>query len=192
MAATLPQLSHEAQRQSWQTNSAIPGAQHGDGVSVSNLPDSFNSYYMPPPVQDTQLNYQLASYPQFCPPPHQSRPQYDASLPPKGLSDPNTESYYPPSPHSSHSSYSPQSLRSPGLPPALPPRPLKELSIEPDPLPPHSNPQALTQTQSQAFSDSKPVPPLRIEKDDAYCTATGLARYTIRREAAHMPSFFIY
>ena len=62
-------------------------------------------------------------------------------------------------------------------------------TVAPDPLPPHSNPQALTQTQSIAFEDSEPIKPVRIGKEDIYDSQTGFALFVITREAAHMPSF---
>ncbi|KAF7192424.1 hypothetical protein HII31_06456 [Pseudocercospora fuligena] len=62
-------------------------------------------------------------------------------------------------------------------------------TIEPDPLPPHSNPQALTQSQSAAFEDSCPIPPVRLGKDEVWDSRSGFAMFLITREAAHMPSF---
>ena len=61
-------------------------------------------------------------------------------------------------------------------------------SLEPDPLPPHSNPQALTQSQSQAFAASQPRPAVRLDKDEVWSSVTGLAEFRIVREAGRMPS----
>ena len=61
-------------------------------------------------------------------------------------------------------------------------------SIEPDPLPPHSNPQALTQTQSRAFTSSSPIPAMYIGKDEVWDSADGEAVFRILREVAHVPS----
>ena len=62
-------------------------------------------------------------------------------------------------------------------------------SIEPDPLPPHSNPQALTQSQSEAFTSSQPIPAVRLGKDEVWDSVTGIADFRISREVARMPSF---
>lgn len=73
--------------------------------------------------------------------------------------------------------------------PDLPPRDRASTIIEPDPLPPHSNPQALTKTQSKAYSASSPIPPVRVSKDEVWDPQTGMALYVITREAAHVPAF---
>jgi hypothetical protein len=183
--------------------------QYANSMSDSPLPeDWYNSYYMPPPVRTEPAfqPYYPALYSQSQPLLHQQVEQHHQPLyqPPVSQA---TYSYLPPplqlyhqtpdSPHeSTHSGhYSPiKSLHSPSLPPTPPPRPTsfenQIPNIEPDPLPPHSNPQALTASQSQAFEDSSPLAPVRIGREDVYCTKTGLARYAISRIAAHnVPSF---
>lgn len=62
-------------------------------------------------------------------------------------------------------------------------------SIQPDPLPPHSNPQALTQMQSNAYQNSSPIPPVRLGRDAILDAQTGYVMFVMNREAAHMPSF---
>lgn len=61
-------------------------------------------------------------------------------------------------------------------------------TIEPDPLPAHSNPQVLTLSQTHAFQDSERIPPLRIGKDAIQNLESGLMVLRIEREAAHMLS----
>ena len=63
-------------------------------------------------------------------------------------------------------------------------------SIEPDALPPHSNPQALSESQSQAYSDSRRTQALRVGRDEAYSSQTGITEFRIVREDGKiMPSF---
>lgn len=54
---------------------------------------------------------------------------------------------------------------------------MADCPIELDPLPPHSNPQALKETQIQAFTDSKSVPPDSLGNDDVYSTISGLSKF---------------
>ncbi|GIZ38473.1 hypothetical protein CKM354_000189000 [Cercospora kikuchii] len=62
--------------------------------------------------------------------------------------------------------------------------------IEPDPLPPHSNPHSLSQTQSNAFQNSSSIPPLRLTQDALCDSQTGSILYTLTRESSpHIPSF---
>ncbi|USW55452.1 hypothetical protein Slin15195_G087710 [Septoria linicola] len=89
------------------------------------------------------------------------------------------------------------------LPPPRPPRPQPQqipaqppplyqtptISIEPDPLPPHSSPQALTPSQSHAFQNSSPIPPLRLSYNDIRDAHSGQILFTPTREAAHIPAF---
>ncbi|PPJ54481.1 hypothetical protein CBER1_02521 [Cercospora berteroae] len=62
--------------------------------------------------------------------------------------------------------------------------------IEPDPLPPHSNPRSLSQTQSNALQNSSSIPPLRLTQDALCDVQTGSILYTLTRESTpHIPSF---
>lgn len=96
------------------------------------------------------------------------------ALPPR----PDIQQHLPPSPHDSvHSATVSASSSSPP----------KSQPLEPDPLPPHSNPQALTTTQSAAFTSSTPLPSLNIGPDEIWSSVNGLAEFRIIREAAHLP-----
>ncbi|EME41810.1 hypothetical protein DOTSEDRAFT_74018 [Dothistroma septosporum NZE10] len=66
---------------------------------------------------------------------------------------------------------------------------LQASALTPDPLLPHSNAQALTQTQNIAFQESAARAPVRVGKEDVYDSQTGFALFVITREAAHVPSF---
>lgn len=63
------------------------------------------------------------------------------------------------------------------------------LTIEPDPLPPHSSPHTLTPTQSQAFSKSSHLSPVRLGLEEVWSANTGSAEYTITRDTSNLPSF---
>lgn len=204
---TLSRISEEIQRQSWQPHPLtpaytpvsqisdrmypMPGPELGDdSLSTALPPGFFNSYYMPPPTKESHRNYWPTSYSEERPPAsteRQERP-IPATLPSTQSSRGVFPTSNPPSSNCSYSGLSPSSAYSSDQGPSPTAWPsITECSIEPDPLPPHSNPQALTQTQSQAFTESKPVPPVRVGKDDVYSTISGLASFTILREAAHMP-----
>ncbi|KAM0720645.1 hypothetical protein Q7P37_004782 [Cladosporium fusiforme] len=61
--------------------------------------------------------------------------------------------------------------------------------IQPDPLPPHSNPAQLSPTQSRAFQGPMPTAPVRLAKHDVLNAQTGQPILAISKEAVHMPSF---
>ena len=110
---------------------------------------------------------------QFHPPVELASTERPA-LPPR----PDIQQHLPSSPHDSvHSTTASASPSS---------RP-KSQPLEPDPLPPHSNPQALTTAQSAAFTSSTPLPSLNLGPDEIWSSANGLAEFRIIREAAHLP-----
>jgi hypothetical protein len=104
--------------------------------------------------------------------------EYRPSLPPKPQQLQQIQQ--PPSPQGSTSS----TTTSEADPPSW------RTSIEPDPLPPHSNPQTLTQSQSEAFVGSQPISAVHVGKDEVRSSATGLAEFRIHRETGRMPSVF--
>ncbi|KAF2724566.1 hypothetical protein K431DRAFT_281994 [Polychaeton citri CBS 116435] len=74
------------------------------------------------------------------------------------------------------------------VPPTLPPRPAAP-AIAPDPLPPHSNPQKLSPTQSAAFEGPAPIPSMKLGRDSISDANGSAAIFTIVRDAVHVPSF---
>jgi hypothetical protein len=176
----MTQLANQTQRRSWSGHPSVAPKDHIIAPAVAQIPDLYNGYYMPPPVYDHPYDYRNST-------PVMSHPA--PSLPPKIQIQPPSQRL-PPSPQgSSQHTPSPRSIERPPTPPPRPSVSSFASSIEPDPLPPHSNPQALTATQSAAFADSKPVPPLRIDKNEVYCSESGLTQYAVNREAAHLPNF---
>ncbi|KAK3705349.1 hypothetical protein LTR37_013322 [Vermiconidia calcicola] len=141
------------------------------------------NYQSPSLYYQSRHSYQPASYQQSSiyyqsPAELECSEYYQPSIPPKQHTQPDVA--HPPSPQYSDSEYSTSSGSTNGF---------SMTSIEPDPLPPHSNPQALTQTQSHAFAESQPIPAVRIGKDEVWNSVTGIADFSIAREAARMPSF---
>nr|POF13104.1 hypothetical protein CFP56_10252 [Quercus suber] len=63
------------------------------------------------------------------------------------------------------------------------------LTIEPDPLPPHSSPHTLTATQSQAYSRNSHLAPVRFGTEKVWSSNTGFPEYTITRDTSNLPSF---
>lgn len=103
--------------------------------------------------------------------PVEIEPQDRPPLPPR-------PSEQPPSPHDSmHSSSSSSGDTAPSW----------RTSIEPDPLPPHSNPQALSQAQSEAYSESKRIPDISLGADELWNTSSGLAEFRLNRDTTHLP-----
>ncbi|KAK5169428.1 uncharacterized protein LTR77_005404 [Saxophila tyrrhenica] len=150
------------------------------GYSYTSMPAQWQPQryqYQPLPQLYSQSTHaqQLPAY-YASPAEYEDCEEYRPPLPPRHLNPINNQQ--PPSPQDSSRSSS-----SEGSSPSW------RTSIEPDPLPPHSNPQTLTQSQSEAFADSQPISAVHIGKDDVRNHSTGLADFRITREAAKMPSF---
>ncbi|KAM0694429.1 hypothetical protein Q7P36_004784 [Cladosporium allicinum] len=73
--------------------------------------------------------------------------------------------------------------------PTLPHQGSNSPHIQPDPLPPHSNPQDLSPTQSRAFAGPMPCTPIRLGKEDVFERNTNMLILSISRKSVHMPSF---
>ncbi|KAK4493713.1 hypothetical protein PRZ48_014898 [Zasmidium cellare] len=173
MAVSLSELSKQnSKRQSmaYATATYMPMPEHFNQTYPQPFPQY--SYIPPPPPPPPQQNdSQQLSHPAYY---YNQRPSLEEEQVPP-----------PPPPRPPKTPIEPDVEQVP----ELPPRKRATTIIEPDPLPPHSNPQALTQSQSEAFSTSSPIPPVRIGKEEVWNPQTGFAVFVITREAAHIPNF---
>ena len=135
-------------------------------ISLPSAAPQSPSYYNPSPAFNEQSPRSLSDYSQHLSPLLAREPTHDSS------SNPSSPQL---STHSSSGKSSSSFSRS---------------SIEPDPLPPHSNPQALTESQSYAYSNSQRIPALRVGRDEVWNSQSGFTEFRIaRQDGKIMPTF---
>ncbi|CAK3918374.1 Hypothetical predicted protein [Lecanosticta acicola] len=199
MAVSLTQYSNEiARRRNHQEKATVgmPTPEHFQHTYQQH--PYFQQTYPPPPPPSQQYQHPFQQ-------PYANN-NYVQLQPDYGKHQPTIQQELPPPPPPPRPPKSP--LQEP--PPPLPQRPVSTLTatspplsqhptptstststIEPDPLPPHSNPQSLTLSQSAAFTNSAPIPPLRLGHEEISNAQTGHADYTLTRSSPPglLPSF---